>query len=163
MEREILNKVDRIIILILKWSSIGCLVALLFFVSAGVFVRFVPISSMGWSDEIIELAFAWMVFLGATALWRDRSHFRVEVLPERLAGSKAGLVLEILLSFIAFIFLLIFTYEGGVLSIRATDRSPILEITRTFFYMVMPISGAIMIGYTVRDLWSFLHGRSSPK
>jgi len=164
MRREIFKKSEQILSLFLRWGSITCLITLLFFIAAGVFVRFVPISSMGWADEIIEFAFAWMVFLGATALWRARGHFRVEVLSERLAGSKAGRVLEIVLSFIALIFLLIFTYEGGILAIRATDRSPILEITRTFFYMVMPISGAIMIGYTVRDLLSlFLQGRSSPK
>lgn len=164
MKSGILRKFDQILSLFLKWGSIGCLTTLLFFVAAGVFVRFVPISSLGWADEIIEMAFAWMVFLGATALWRDRSHFRVDVLPEKLAGSKIGLVLEIFLSVLAFIFLLIFTYEGGALSIRATDRSPILEITRTFFYMVMPIAGAIMIGYTIRDLLSlFLKDRSSPK
>jgi TRAP-type C4-dicarboxylate transport system permease small subunit len=165
MKSGILKKFDHRLNLFLKWGSIGCLIALLFFVAAGVFVRFVPISSMGWGDEIIELAFAWMVFLGATALWRERSHFRVDVLPEKLAGSKIGLLLEIFLSVLAFIFLLIFTYEGGILSIRATDRSPILEITRTFFYMVMPISGAIMVGYTIRDLisLSFFQKRSSPE
>lgn len=163
MKQEIFKKAERILSLVLRWGSIGCLLTLLFLIAAGVFVRFLPISSMGWADEIIEFAFAWMVFLGATALWRERSHFRVDMLPEKLAGSKVGLVLEIFLSVLAFIFLLIFTYEGGILSIRATDRSPILEITRTFFYMVMPISGAIMIGYTIRDFWSFLRGRSSSK
>ena len=163
MKSGILKKFDHRLNLFLKWGSIGCLITLLFFVAAGVFVRFVPISSLGWADEIIEMAFAWMVFLGATALWRDRSHFHVDVFPEKLAGSKVGLVLEIFLSVLAFIFLLIFTYEGGILSIRATDRSPILENTRTFFYMVMPISGAIMIGYTVRDLWLLFFRKSSLK
>ena len=114
---------------------------------------------MGWADEIIEFGFAWMVFLGAAVLWRGRSHFRVEILPERLAGKKSGRVLEIFLSLSAFIFLLIFTYEGGLLAIQATDRSPILEFPRTLWYMVMPIAGAIMIGYTIRDLWLFFRGR----
>jgi TRAP-type C4-dicarboxylate transport system permease small subunit len=140
-----------------------CLVSLWILISAGVFVRFFPITSMGWADEIIELGFAWMVFLGASALWRDRSHFRVELFPEWLAGTKVGRILEIFLSFMAFLFLLIFTYEGGILTIRATDRSPILEITRAYFYLVMPIAGAIMMGYTIRDLWKFFRCKSSPK
>ena len=163
MKREIFEKADGYLRDILRISTIVCLVGLWIFISAGVFVRFFPITSMGWADEIIELGFAWMVFLGASALWRDRSHFRVELFPQWLAGTKAGRILEIFLSFMAFLFLLMFTYEGGLLTIRATDRSPILEITRTFFYMVMPISGAIMIGYTMRDLWSFFRGKSSNK
>lgn len=145
---------------VMRWGSIICLVGLLFFVSAGVFVRFVPISSMGWADEIIEFGFAWMVFLGAAALWRARSHFRVELVPERLAGSKSGRVLEIFLSLSAFAFLLIFTYQGGLLAIQATDRSPILEFPRTLWYMSIPICGAIMIGYTIRDLWLLFRGKS---
>lgn len=158
MKREIFKKAEQILAHIMRWGSIGCLVGLLFFVSAGVFVRFVPISSMGWADEIIEFGFAWMVFLGAAALWRAKSHFRVEILPERLVGKKSGRVLEIFLSLSAFLFLLIFTYEGGLLAIQATDRSPILEYPRTLWYMVMPIAGAIMIGYTIRDLVGFFRG-----
>ena len=161
MKREIFKKSEQALAQIMRWGSIGCLVGLLFFVSAGVFVRFVPISSMGWADEIIEFGFAWMVFLGAAVLWRGRSHFRVEVLPERLAGKKSGRMLEILLSLCALVFLLVFTYEGGLIAIRATDRSPILELPRTLWYMVLPISGAIMIGYTIRDVITFFRGRSS--
>jgi TRAP-type C4-dicarboxylate transport system permease small subunit len=161
VKREIFKKAEQVLTFIMRWGSIVCLVSLLFFVSAGVFVRFVPISSMGWADEIIEFAFAWMVFLGTTVLWGARSHFRVEVLPERLAGKKLGRVLEIFLSLCAFVFLLIFTYEGGLIAIRATDRSPILELPRTLWYMIIPISGAIMIGYTIRDLITFFCGRSS--
>lgn len=161
MKREIFKKAEQTLAHIMRWGSISCLVGLLFFVSAGVFVRFVPISSMGWADEIIEFGFAWMVFLGAAVLWRGRSHFRVEILPERLAGKKSGRVLEIFLSLSAFVFLLIFTYQGGLLAIQATDRSPILEFPKTLWYMSIPISGVIMIGYTVRDLIKFFHGQSS--
>lgn len=155
-----LKKTEQRIIKILKWVTIGYLISLLFFVSAGVFVRFVPVSSMGWADEIIEFAFAWMVFLGASVLWRERSHFRVEALPMRLKGKVSGRVLEIFLSLFALIFFIIFTYEGGILAIRATDRSPILEFPRTLWYFSIPLSGIVMIGYTIRDLWRFIKGKS---
>ena len=115
---------------------------------------------MGWADEIIEFGFAWMVFLGAAALWRGRSHFRVDVLPARLAGKTSGKLLEIFLNLSALAFLFIFTYQGVLLAIQATDRSPILEFPRTLWYIVMPISGAIMIGYTLRDLWLLFRSQS---
>ncbi len=161
MKKEIFKKVR--LAHLMRWGSVICFVGLLFFVAAGVFVRFIPISSMGWADEIIEFAFAWMVFLGAAVLWRARGHFRVEILPVRLAGKKSGRVLEIFLSLSAFVFLLVFTYEGGLLAIRATDRSPILELPRTLWYMVIPISGAIMIGYTIRDLLGLFRHRVPEK
>jgi len=161
MKKEISKKAESILNHIMRWGSVICFVSLLLFVSAGVFVRFVPISSMGWADEIIEFAFAWMVFLGAAVLWGARSHFRVEILPERLTGKKSGRMLEIFLSFCALVFLLIFTYEGGLIAIQATDRSPILELPKTLWYMVIPISGTIMIVYTIRDFITFFRGRSS--
>jgi TRAP-type C4-dicarboxylate transport system permease small subunit len=161
MSREIFKKVDRGLELILKWGSSICLVGLLILVSAVVFVRFVPIVSMGWTDEIVEFAFAWMVFLCSAELWRKRTHFRVEVITDWLGGSKAGRVLEIFLSLIALLFLLVFTYEGALLAMKATDRSPIFELPKTLWYMVIPISGAIMIGYTIRDLIAFFRGRPS--
>jgi len=161
MSREIFKKVDRGLELILKWGSSICLVGLLILVSAVVFVRFVPIVSMGWTDEIVEFAFAWMVFLCSAELWRKRTHFRVEVITDWLGGSKAGRVLEIFLSLTALLFLLVFTYEGALLAMKATDRSPIFELPKTLWYMVIPISGAIMIGYTIRDLIAFFRGRPS--
>ena len=160
MPQEIFIKADRLLALILRWGSIVCLIGLVIFVAAGVIVRFVPVFSMGWADEIVEFGFAWMVFLGAAALWRGRSHFRVELLPEWLTGSKAGRVLDIVLSLLALIFFLVFTYQGGVLSIKATDRSPVLEFPRYLWYGVIPLSGMIITGYTIRDLWSFFRGRS---
>ena len=132
----------------------GCLT------SAVVFIRFVPLTSMGWTDELVEFAFAWMVFLCSAGLWRQRTHFRVEVIKEWLGGSKAGRVLEILLSLLSLVFLLVLTYQGGLLAVKATDRSPVFEYPKTLWYLSIPISGLIMIGYTIRDLYLLIRGRS---
>jgi len=161
MSRGILKNIDRVLGVVLRLGSSICLVGLLIIISAIVFIRFVPFTSMGWTDEIVEFAFAWMVFLCSAELWRRKTHFRVEVITDWLRGSKGGRVLEILLSVIALLFLLVFTYEGALLAMKATDRSPIFEYPRTLWYMSIPISGMIMIGYTIRDLIVFLRGKSS--
>ena len=115
---------------------------------------------MGWADEVIEWAFAWMVFLGTAVLWRERTHFRVDLIPNWLAGSRAGYILEIFLSLLSLVFFLVFTYEGGVLTMRTTDNSPILDLPKAFWYVIMPISGAAILGYTIRDLVLLFRGRS---
>jgi TRAP-type transport system small permease protein len=160
MSREIFKKIDRTLGLMLKWGSSICLAGLLIIIFAIVLIRFLPFTSMGWTDEIVEFAFAWMVFLCAAALWRERTHFRVDVITDWLGGSKAGRVLKIFLSVIALLFLLVFTYEGALLAIKATDRSPIFEYPKTLWYMSIPFSGIIMIGYTIRDLWLLFRGKS---
>jgi TRAP-type C4-dicarboxylate transport system permease small subunit len=160
MSRGILKNVDRVLGLVLRWSSSICLAGLLIIIFAIVLIRFVPFTSMGWTDEIVEFAFAWMVFLCSAELWRKRTHFRVEIITDWLGGSKAGRVLQIFLSLIALLFLLVFTYEGTLLAIKATDRSPIFEYPKTLWYLSIPISGIIMIGYTFRDLWLLFRGKS---
>jgi TRAP-type C4-dicarboxylate transport system permease small subunit len=153
-----LARAEAVLAAALRWGSMVCLVSLLVLLTAVVFVRFVPLASMGWSDEIVEFAFAWMVFLGAAALWRDRSHFRVELVPQWLAGSRAGRVLECLLVGLGLGFFLVFTYEGWLLTRAANDRTPIFELPKFLWYAVIPLSGAIMIGHSVRDLWRLVRG-----
>lgn len=155
-------KVDQILSKFLKWVSVGCLIILFLLIAAGVFVRFVPISSMGWADEVIELAFAWMVFGGASFLWRKRAHFRVDVLPETLGSSKAGVFLQIILQLISLFFFGLFTWEGWLLSMRSVDRSPILDLPRSLWFVIIPLTGALIIGFIVMDLISLWRGKYFP-
>ena len=136
------------------------MVALIFFVAAGVIVRFLPFASMGWADEVVEFGFAWLVFLGAAALWRDGTHFRVDLIPQKLGRSPAGRRLEIGLAFLALGFFLVFTCQGGLISAKATDRSPILELPRFLWYGVMPLAGIIILGYVLRDLRALFKKRT---
>jgi TRAP-type C4-dicarboxylate transport system permease small subunit len=155
MKRSGFEKADRVLELILRWGSILCLVGLLIIISAVVFIRFVPFTSTGWTDEVVEFAFAWMVFLCSAALWRQKSHFRVELVQEWLGNSKAGRVLDVILNLLSLTFLLVLTYQGGALAMKATDRSPIFEYPKALWYLSIPVAGAIMVGYSVRDLLGF--------
>jgi len=140
----------------------ACLVAfvvLIVLATMLILIRFLPLFSLGWADEIVEMAFAWMTFLGSAVLWRSRSHFRVDLLPGLLAGSRTGQVLEISLSLISLLFFLVFTYEGTVLTLRTAMPSSILAWPKALWYLAMPVAGAAMVGYTIRDLWLYLHGR----
>ena len=157
---RIFPKIDRVLIPILKWSSVFCLLALLVLIAAGIFVRFVPMGSMGWADEIIEWAFVYMVFMGSVVLWREGSHFRVELIPHWLAGTRGEQVLEVTLGLLSLVFFLVFTYEGSVLVLRTTDNSPILDLPKLFWYAILPLSGFAFIGYTVRDLVLLFRGRT---
>jgi TRAP-type C4-dicarboxylate transport system permease small subunit len=147
------EKLGRWLHLVMAGTTVVCLGTLFVLVSAMVFVRFVPLTSLAWADEIVELAFAWLVFLGAAVLWRDGGHFRVDLLPKRLEGSRAGQVLDVGLTLLALGFLLFFTYQSFTLTWAASDRSPTLELPKYLWYAVMPLAGAVMLGYSLRDLW----------
>ena len=161
MVSEISKKMELGLVLSLRWATVGCFVGLLFLIGAGILARFIPFFPMGWADEVIEWAFAWMVFLGTAVLWRERTHFRVDLIPNWLTGSRAGFILEIFLSLLSLVFFLVFTYEGGVLTLRTADNSPILDLPKAIWYVILPISGAMIIGYTIRDLVLIFRGQLS--
>jgi TRAP-type C4-dicarboxylate transport system permease small subunit len=146
------SRFDRCLAIALRGISLVCFSGLLILLSAVVFVRFVPITSLGWSDEIVEWAFAWMVFMGAAILWRDNEHFRVKWLEEQLEGRKSGKVIGLVVELLSIIFLFVMTYYGMKLMLRAHDRSPILELPRHIWYLCVPLAGAVMIGYSIRNL-----------
>jgi TRAP-type C4-dicarboxylate transport system permease small subunit len=152
---------DRGLAAAMRTVCIAAFVVLIVLVTTLILIRFMPLFSLGWADEIVEMAFAWLTFLGAAALWRTRSHFRVDLLPSLLAGTRAGQVLEIILSLMALAFFLVFTYEGAVLTLRTAMPSPILALPKALWYMIMPLSGLIMIGYTIRDLRLLFRGQTA--
>jgi len=155
MKQNFFGKVDRVVGITLRGGSSFCITSLWIIVTAIVLFRFLPIFPMGWTDEIVELLFAWMVFSGAAELCRQRKHFIVDLIPNMIAGTRTGHVLGIVIQLLALTFLLVFTYEGALLAIQATDRSPVFEYPKTLWYMSIPISGIIMVGYTLRDLLGF--------
>ena len=150
---------DRGLAVAMRAVCTAAFVVLIVLVTTLILIRFAPLISLGWADEIVEFAFAWVTFLGAALLWRGRSHFRVDLVPGLLAGTRRGQTLEIILSLISLVFFLVFTYEGAVLALRTAMPSPILGWPKALWYMIIPIAGVIMVGYTVRDLWLYFHGR----
>jgi TRAP-type transport system small permease protein len=152
-------RLDRGLAAAMRGVCLAAFTLLIVLVTALILIRFMPLISLGWADEIVELAFAWMTFLGTAVLWRSRAHFRVDLVPSLLAGTRAGQVLEIGLSLVSLLFLLIFTYEGTVLTLRTAIPSPILALPKALWYLSMPIAGALMVVYTLRDLWHYFHGR----
>lgn len=148
-----MNKFDLALGAVLRGICNICLVLLFIIISVSVVNRFAAVMSMGWADEIIEFLFAWLVFLGAACLWRERSHFRVDMLQQRLAGTTSERVLEVVLNLLSIVFLAAFTYYALDLVINASEDSPVFSLSKKYWYGVMPVAGLIMISYSIRDIW----------
>jgi len=143
-------RIERALAAVLRWMGAACLAVLLVLVSALVLIRFFPIVSLGWADEIVELFFAWMVFVGTAAVWRSGEHITIDFIPQALVGSRAGRALEVVLSLLALGFLAVFTWQGWLLTIQARgNTSPMLTMPRPLWYAAIPVSGLMMIGYTL--------------
>lgn len=149
---QILAILDRSLGAAMRWLCIGCISILFVVLSAVVLVRFIPVAKLSWSDEVVEWAFAWMVFMGAAALWRECEHFCVDALTSKLERRPSGFVLCLFIETLSAIFAITLTYYGYILTVNANDRSPILEWPRPIWYLCIPLAGCIMTCYALRNL-----------
>jgi TRAP-type C4-dicarboxylate transport system permease small subunit len=129
-----------------------CMVGLLVLVSALILLRVGIFSvSLEWSDEVIELLFAWMVFIGTAIVWVRREHIVVDLIPQMLAGTRAAWWLEVVGAALALVFLGVFTWKGVTFTLQAQgNTSPILMLPRPLWYLSMPIAGVMMTWHTLR-------------
>src|SRR5512139_1975698 len=118
-----LKKIDRIVLRVLKALTTIFFVLLSILVSAGVLVRFVPVASLHWFDEIVEMLYAALIFYGAAALWITREHFSLgdwigsKVIRDAKVRHLYRLVIEVLV----LVFVLVFFYYSFQLTLKAMD------------------------------------------
>jgi TRAP-type transport system small permease protein len=156
MERihNILQVVDRFVLKLLKAFTILCFILLTLLITANVSVRFVPVISLHWFDEIIELLYAYMIFYGAAALWITREHISVgDWMTSRLFKSqKAIRVYQLILECLVLVFVLIFLFYSLRLTDQARDVTNVFAIPKKVLYSCMPISGLVMVVYSLRNI-----------
>ncbi len=150
----ILKRLDKMLLAALKTVCIACFVLLTALITANVFVRFFPVASLHWFDEIIELLYAYLVFYGAAALWITREHISVgdwiggAVVKNMRLRHAFGAVVEIMV----LIFVLVFFYYSQQLTERAIDVTNVFAMPKKILYSCMPAAGAVMIVYTLRNI-----------
>ncbi|MEP0235787.1 MAG: TRAP transporter small permease [Roseobacter sp.] len=157
-----IGQLDRISGQILRAIPITCLALLFAFLFVNVVARTFQLAGFSWFDEIVRGLFAWMVFVGAAALWREKDHFQVDWLPAALPP-LANRGLRIVTSVLAICFLGVMTKYGFDLTLKAKALTPILKLPTSLFYVVIPISGGVMLIYSIADLIRLLSGFKSSK
>jgi TRAP-type C4-dicarboxylate transport system permease small subunit len=148
-----LKKIDRMVLAVLKALTITLFLLLSLLVSANVLVRFVPVVSLHWFDEIVEMLYAYLIFYGAAALWITREHFSLGdwIGATILKGSRTRYLYRAVLEVLVLIFAAIFFYYSLRLTILARDVTNVFAIPKSILYSCMPVAGAIMIIYSIRN------------
>jgi TRAP-type transport system small permease protein len=151
---NILQGVDRFILALLKAFAILCFILLTILISANVLVRFVPVISLHWFDEIIETLYAYMIFYGAAALWITREHISVGdwISGRFIKKPKAVRVYRLILECLVLVFAMIFLFYSRRLTSMAQDVTNVFAIPKKILYSCMPISGLVMVVYSLRNI-----------
>lgn len=161
---NILNLFDKAIMIILKTitTTAFCLLSLL--LTATVFSRYFPIISLLWSEEIITILFAYLIFYGVAALWITREHICVGDWIERkfLNSNRAKHIYRSILELLELLFAVVFFYYSLKLTLVAQSVTNVLAIPQKVLYSCLPASGIIMIIYSIRNVIAEIAKISKP-
>jgi TRAP-type C4-dicarboxylate transport system permease small subunit len=145
--------VDRMILNALKVVTIVCFVLLTILITANVIVRFFPVVSLHWFDEIIELLYAYLVFYGAAALWILRGHVSVgDWIEKSIENPRLRHLYRMFIELMVLAFAAVFFYYSLRLTILALDVTNVFAIPKRILYSCMPVAGAIMVIYSIRNI-----------
>lgn len=117
-----------------------------------VILRYAFNSPIQWAEEFSRYAFIWVVFLGAAACSKRKSHIAIDALtllaPPRLRHVLAFVVQGVVLVLTAAV-----TYFGWVLCRLATQATSTLNIPQYVVYLVVPFSAALIFVHTAIDVY----------
>jgi C4-dicarboxylate transporter DctQ subunit len=144
---------------LVDWICLGLMSALVVDVFLGVFSRYVLHATFQWYDEVARLCFVWMVFLGAATAVRRAAHFRLHLLIDRFGrGARRATDLAVGLLVVGFGAVLV---AGGIALWPVARRqvSDSLELSMAWFYGALPVGGALMILFSIPQLWRLVADR----
>jgi TRAP-type C4-dicarboxylate transport system permease small subunit len=117
-----------------------------------VILRYTFNSPIQWAEEFSRYAFIWVVFLGAAACSKRKTHIAIDALtlfaPPRVRRFLALVVQGVVLVLTAAV-----TYYGWILCRLATQATSTLNIPQYVVYLVVPFSAALIFVHTMIDLF----------
>lgn len=120
-----------------------------------VFSRYILRVPSSFTDELSRFLLIWIGLLGASYATGKKMHLTIDLLPNSLTGRKKkmlNLIIHMLVMLFAFLVMVI----GGVRLVYITltlgQTSSALEIPLGYIYMVVPISGIMIIFYSILNL-----------
>ena len=117
--------------------------------------RFVFSYSSIWAEETARYAFIYLVWLGASAAIRDRSHIRIDIIFKFLSEKKKA-YLYITGEVITFIFAglaLYYSAEGVLLTIKFETLTSGLRISQAWFTFAVPFGLSLLMIRIVQRIY----------
>ncbi len=158
-----LNRLDKGLILVLEWVCIALFVAITFILTLSIVVRFIPFMSMHWFDEILELLYGALIFYGAAAVWVTHSHFSVgDWISKYIPSVRGRFAYRLIVESMSLIFIVVFLKYAFDLFIQTEEQTTAFAMSKKWLYACMPITGTIMVLYTLKNMYLELSAIVNP-
>jgi TRAP-type C4-dicarboxylate transport system permease small subunit len=149
---RVLAKLDKCVSNILLGGALTCIISLLVLLVVNLLLRILGTSTvMDWYAEVVELLFAWMVFLTASILSRGKEHFHVNLLEVNYAGRRWYHILKFVINLLGVLFFFSLFCFSLKLTYDAEQTMAVLPLSRRWAYACVPFNTFFMCIYTIRD------------
>jgi len=118
-----LNRIDQSLVKVLEWICIALFVAITFILTLSIVVRFIPFMSMHW--------------------WISK------FIPSMRGRFAYRLFVELL----SLLFIVIFFKYALALMLQTEEQTTAFAMSKKWLYACMPITGGIMVLYTLKNMW----------
>ena len=120
-----------------------------------VFTRFIVGTPSSFTDELARYLMIWVGVLGAAYISGRRMHVAIDLLPTKL-NKEGQIKLKVFVNILIIIFCLAALVVGGSRLVYITytleQHSAALQIPLALVYLVIPLSGLLIIYYKVSDI-----------
>lgn len=134
------------------------LVAICVIVFAGVFFRYFLHIGLGWTEEAARYLQIWMTFIGATVAVKRWSHFQLMIINERIPKNWRRGTRVFALGVVMALAAVMIVNGAEITEISWTQTSPIMSWSFGYLYLVVPVSGVLIMGFAIRHLVDALRG-----
>ncbi|MDB5814054.1 MAG: conserved rane protein of unknown function [Rhodocyclales bacterium] len=158
-----LNRFDRALTLALEWICIALFASITLILSLNIFIRFVPLMSMHWFDEILELLYGALIFYGAAAVWVTHSHFSVgDWISKYLKSVRARFAYRLIVELFSLLFAVVFFKYAFDITLQTEEQTTAFAMSKKWLYACMPITGGIMVLYSLKNMYLELAKIANP-
>lgn len=117
-----------------------------------VVTRFILRNPSSFTEELAGFLLIWIGLLGASYALYTRAHLGIDILTARTTGARKNFV-EILIFSVVSLFALSVLVLGGLRLVNLTftlnQISPAMGIPMGYVYLVLPITGILMIYFSI--------------
>lgn len=155
-----MHRLNRFLVALLQVLLVVVFAVLVVDVIWAVLSRYLWGSQASWSEELARLMMVWLAFLGAALACREERHLGLDVIV-RFWPQEVQRLGQLVVHGMIFFFAAGVMTWGGLELVKQRFASgqtlPALGIAKAWFYLALPISGALITLFTVEAFWRMLN------
>lgn len=144
-------KIENAIVKILYSVCAFLMFVMVSVVTAQVVSRYVFGNPFTWTEELARYTFVWMSMLGMAVGVKYGSHIALDILEKKLQGTPRKVLVAVNQLFIL-AFTVTLTYSGfKLVQLGTRQTSPSLGLPMEWVYIVIPVSGLLMMFFVLNE------------